>query len=1120
MSNESRHILHRVQTQLQVCWSRLIAERVATGFVLLILSVASGFVLLLVMEMHFWMPTTWRSTLFWIWIIAGFFLLFWFVIRPWTNGWLNRSHYRRIARKVTSEQPALQNQLVSLIELCNGYISPSPQPLVDHAVRKLDAQVSQLPFVKKVSWHQPMAWSRYAVIPLGLIAILIFAAPNGFQDATMRLFSPGMSFERPAPFSFMITPGNVEVTKGDSLIIIARTEGLTSPEIVTFELRVPGELAVRAQNVRVDSLGRFTYRENNLRFPLQYRAVSGSVRSDWYRISVIDRPVLRNLQITLQPPSYTGLPSQQLPPGTGNITALQGTEAHFRVRSSIPGTRAWLSLNSDSSNVSLEGLTGTLTVHEAMDYRILLESPDSIRNLDPITYSVTPIFDQPPSAEILSPAARTDMDFDLLVPLQIRVRDDFGFSRFSLSWRLSESRFGDTMDTFQELEFPIPTSPDVQYLWDLDLTTGLDIVPGDVISYFVTIWDNDRYNGAKRSSSLTQELRLPSITERYEALESTQNETESGFESLMDEAEQVRRQFDELRDEIRRKQDANWDDRQNLEGLRQAQEELQNRVDELANNMAEAAQQMEDHNLVSDELLDLFEELQRVTEEIHSPELMEALQELQEAVSELDPVTTQESLENFDFNEEMFRDRLERALELFKNFQVQQQLEEAARRAEDLQQVQEKLAEQTSEDTRAGDTEALAEEQRQAAEEMSSLETKMEEIADRMQELQNVPKAQMEQLNQQTRDQEIPENMQQNAQQMQVGQMQEANQGQQRMSQSMQQLQSDLQNVQSGMAGQQRQINTAALRLILSNVLRLSVDQEELRRQIADATRDSPLLRDFAREQSVLADGGTVVADSLQSLGRNLPQLSRRVQQLTGDVLLSMSASTEALTARNNNTAESHAVQAMTNLNELALFLSDLLDQMMNSSSSGGGSGMSMEEMIQQLQQMAMQQDQLNQALEELLGREPGERMSADMQERLQQLAGQQEAIRRQLTEMAQERDLASQLVGDLERIAQQMEESVQELQSGQVNRPIQQRQQQILTRLLDASRSMQLRGKERTREGSLGSDMERPDPPASLQQNMTPDELQRALMNALESGYTKDYRELIQRYFELLQGQ
>ncbi len=1119
MSDESRHILHRIQSQLRMCWNRLIAEHVVTGLALLILGMAGSFSLLLLLEMSFWMTTAWRSTLFYAWIIAGAFLLAWYVVRPWTRGWLHRSHYRKIVRSVTEERSALQNQLVCLLELCDGDTSPSPPPLVDHAVQKLDSQVSRLPLVKKINWHQPVAWSRYAAIPLGLIAILLFAAPDGSRDASVRLFSPGMDFAKPAPFSLTVVPGNTEVTRGDSLIIAARAEGKLLPEIVTFELGVPGESAVRSQTVQKDSLGQFVYQESNLRLSLRYRAVSGPVTSDWYQISVIDRPVLRNLQITLHPPSYTGLPTEQLPPGTGNITAIQGTEAHIRVRSSIPDTYAWLSLDSDSDDTPLENMSGTLVVRDEMTYRILLESPQGIRNLDPITHAVTPIPDQPPSVEILSPAARTDMDFDLMVPLQVRVQDDFGFSRFLLSWRLSESRFGDTMDDFENMELPLPASPEVQYLWDLGLTTGLDIVPGDVVSYFVTIWDNDRYNGAKKSSSLIQEVRLPSITERYDALESVQNETETGLESLLDEAERVRRQFDELRDEIRRKQDASWDDRQNLEGLRQAQEELQNQVDELASNMAEAVQQMDDHNLVSDELLDLFEELQRVTEEISSPELVEALEELQEAFSELDPAAMQESLEKFEFNEEMFRERMERTLELFKNFQVQQQLEEAARRAEDLQQVQENLAEQTSENASEENTEALVDRQEKAAEEMASLEEKMEEITDRMQELQNAPQTQMEQLSQQTQDQKLPEGMHQNAQQMQSGQMQEANQGQQQMSQSMQQLQSDLQNMQDGMAGQQMQINTAALRLILSNVLRLSQDQEDLRQQIAEATRESSLLRDYAREQSVLATGGAVIADSLQVLGRSLPQLSRNIQQFAGETLLNMSSSIEALTARNNSSAESHAAGAMTSLNELALLLSDLLDQLMNSSASNSGSGMSMEEMIQKLQQMATQQDQLNQALEELLGREPGERLNADMQERLQQLAAQQEAMRRQLTEMAQERDLVSQLAGDLERIAQQMEESVQELQSGQVDRPIRQRQQQILTRLLDASRSLQERGRERKREGQMGSDVERASPPELLQPNMTQDELRRALMNALESGYAKDYQALIQRYFELLQS-
>ena len=58
-----------------------------------------------------------------------------------------------------------------------------------------------------------------------------------------------------------------------------------------------------------------------------------------------------------------------------------------------------------------------------------------------------------------------------------------------------------------------------------------------------------------------------------------------------------------------------------------------------------------------------------------------------------------------------------------------------------------------------------------------------------------------------------------------------------------------------------------------------------------------------------------------------------------------------------------------------------------------------------------------------------------------------------------------------------------------------------------------------RDRFGRWGTDIERVSP-GELQSNLTQDALRRALMDALESGYAKDYQALIQRYFELLRNQ
>jgi hypothetical protein len=205
----------------------------------------------------------------------------------------------------------------------------------------------------------------------------------------------------------------------------------------------------------------------------------------------------------------------------------------------------------------------------------------------------------------------------------------------------------------------------------------------------------------------------------------------------------------------------------------------------------------------------------------------------------------------------------------------------------------------------------------------------------------------------------------------------------------------------------------------------------------------------------------------------------------------------------------------MTQLNELALLLADLMNQMMGG---GGGSGsMSMQQMLQQLQNMAGQQEMLNQQMQQMLNDIRGNRLSSDAQERLRQLGEQQQRIREQLRDLNRNRELRNRALGDLERIAEQMQETIDELTLRQVTPRTIERQRQILTRLLEASRSLQERGRDRRRESRTGEDILRQGPP-ELTAPERADQLRRDLIRALESGYAPDFEELIRRYFELLQ--
>jgi DNA repair ATPase RecN len=207
----------------------------------------------------------------------------------------------------------------------------------------------------------------------------------------------------------------------------------------------------------------------------------------------------------------------------------------------------------------------------------------------------------------------------------------------------------------------------------------------------------------------------------------------------------------------------------------------------------------------------------------------------------------------------------------------------------------------------------------------------------------------------------------------------------------------------------------------------------------------------------------------------------------------------------------------MMHLNELALLLSDLLEKMQKNQQ-GSGSGMSMQQMMQKLQQTSGQQQKLNKQIQQHLNQTQGQRLSKDQAQRRKELAEKQRRLKRQLQNMDVGSEAQNQIMGDLQKIAEQMEQTAQELEKRRPSRDLLDRQQQILTRLLNAQKSLRTQGKQEKRQGQEASDDYDQKRPGELPSAEDPDKLRRDLIRALEMGYSPDYEELIKRYFELLQ--
>jgi hypothetical protein len=310
---------------------------------------------------------------------------------------------------------------------------------------------------------------------------------------------------------------------------------------------------------------------------------------------------------------------------------------------------------------------------------------------------------------------------------------------------------------------------------------------------------------------------------------------------------------------------------------------------------------------------------------------------------------------------------------------------------------------------------------------------------------------------------------------------------------------------------QQRQILNA-MRRSMRDLLDLSRREEALKEESESLEPNSRRFRDNEEAQmDVMRDLGTV-AEGMAALSQRTFGVTPEMGKSIGDAERSMSDAMRSLAGRNRSAASGQQTDAMGSLNEAAQKVEDS----MNAMQQGGGQGMGMAGLMQRLQRLSQQQGGINGASRNLGAMTPAQ--AAEMA----RLAGEQGMVRKSLEQLAREAAASGdlkKLMGDLGQVAREMAEVQTDLSSGNFNPETARKEDRILSRLLDAQRSTRERDYEKKRTSTAGQDVMRESPAALDRTAMQGrDKLRRDMQKALEEGYARDYQDLIQRYFELLE--
>lgn len=984
------------------------------------------------------------------------------------------------------------------------------------------------------------------VVALFLILMMIFSF-SSFGNAFYRIVNFNKSYLPPAPFSLKINPKYSTVKKGDNVTILVQAFGIP-PKSINLKIKEFQQQNFESIQLELDSNNTFKYQilsiKNSIKFFAETDWITEKIQSDIGEIVVIDNPIIKSLKGIITFPAYSKKPQITFTEQNPDISALPGSKIDLQLSANKKLSKAYLVFiyeNSllDSVNgvkrdslifnlfVQNEKAYGGFVVKSSGLYYIQLEDFDGNKVENPILNKIVVEPDQSPEIKFLEPQTDVEIGETALLPMMISISDDYGFSALRIYYRLSYSEYATPWKQFQSFALPYPedkTRANVPFVWDL---SKLNISPSDEFEFFAEVADNDRISGPKTARTTTLHLKLPSLEEVLQKTDQAQESLTKELDKLLKKGNEVRDQIQELQRELNKdgkKQELDWQERKKAENLLNRQKELTNKLAEIQKSLESLTEKMAQKDLLSPETLQKYQELQKLLKEINTPELKELQRQLEKAISKLSPEEIQKALQNFKFDEEQFRKNIERTLKILKRLQAEQKVDALLKRAEELERKQSELENQTANQNPSDQVmrNELSNRQNELRNELNRISSELKELQNLMDEIgKDMPKQELIEAEQELDPTATNQEMQNSQNSLKEGNFARAMKSQQKARNQIQKFAQKLKKVKDELNNRVTKEAMRKLQKALNDVLTIANDQSHLKERTQKSDYNSTRIPELAREEASLTDAVANIANLLFELSQKSFAVTPEMARSLGEAIQSMQEATQSLANRNLNNAQSLQNQAIQALNNTAMQIQSMLSAMQGQGScdNPGGSGSQGKgggNFMQRLQQIASAQQSINQMAQQLAQGNQGN-LSPEQQAQLARIVSEQGRAQKALEELANEQKKFSRpqerILGDLRRIADEMEEVVSKMKTGRIDQETLKRQERILSRLLDATKSVYERDFEERRESTPGKELSREAPPAIELDKQLLKSFQH-LLNSLKQSYTKDYEELIRRYF------
>ena len=848
-----------------------------------------------------------RTVLFWSFSILNAIVFWRWIATPLKGLYrLGRSLSHYEAAKIIGEHFSdIEDKLTNLLQLQE--LSFEENALVEASIEQKIILLKPIPFSSAIDLKANISYLKYAIIPVGILCVLFLSGNKKVVvDSSARILSYNTDFVPPAPFNFIINNTSLKAVRGNDFLIEMHLSG---EEIPKKSAIIVGD---NRYEMRQNRTGHFSFLFKNIQESQTFRFEANSYRSEIYTLKVIPKPSVNSFSVKLNYPKYTNQKTETLQ-NIGNLQVPQGTKIKWSINTK-ESEKVYLRFKKriECTRVDKNEFEYERKFLKNTSYSIVAQNNFLLG--DSIIYEINVIPDAYPSIEVKE---TLDSINTMWHYFEGYVEDDYGINELLFKCRFLD----DTSKWVSDIVQLSSKSNKQGFSYAVDFQ-DLGLKYGVGLEYFFEVWDNDAINGSKSTKSSLFNFQAASIDELEAMAEEENLQLKNDLEESKKLAEDIQKDLEGLQRQLLKDKELSWEDKQKTKELLEKQEALKKKVNDIQKQQKQNQLAENIYQKPNEELLRKQEEIQRLFDSIMNDELQEIMQELNEMMNTIDKEELQKILEDMQQSDEDLEKELDRTLELFKQMELEQKLEKSI---DDLQQLAEKQRELAQESNKGNqDKESLAEKQDELNKEFESLQEDLEktkELNEQLENKQDIPDTKSD-------EEKIKEDMLKSAEQLQKNMKKQAaknqNKAADKMEEMSQSLQTALQQAQSDAAAEDMQ----TLRQILENLIRLSLDQENILKSIGKINLNSPLYLDYLQLQNKLQADAQIIEDSLFALSKRQPQIESVVNSEINSINSSMEKALIEMAERRSSRASERQQFAMTAANNLALLLSEVLEQM------------------------------------------------------------------------------------------------------------------------------------------------------------------------------------------------